>query len=242
MIKKILIIIIGFILLSGCAGAIHVAPPKACTNCPPPYKVFGKWYKPIAKASAKGFKQRGIASWYGKKFHGRKTSNGEIYDMYKMTAAHKTLPLGSIVKVKNLNNNKEIIVRINDRGPFIAKRIIDLSYTGAKRLDIVGPGTAPVEISVLSSIKNNKKHIKTGKKDKEIMVQIGAFANLENARAQKAFLLKKYKQSVIITKSVQKSKVYYKVKAVGFRTLTEADRYALKLMESGFKGVFISVR
>jgi rare lipoprotein A len=100
---------------------------------------------------SKGFSQRGIASWYGKKFHGRKTSNGETYDMYAMTAAHKKIPLPAYVEVINLKNKRRIIVRVNDRGPFHENRIIDLSYSAALKLDIVKNGTGLVEIRVLES-------------------------------------------------------------------------------------------
>ena len=111
---------------------------------PPSYVVFGKRYHTLKTAN--GFNERGIASWYGKKFHGRKTSSGEVYDMYKMTAAHKHLPLPTFVKVKNLENGKIITVRVNDRGPFHDNRIIDLSYAAATKLGILGKGTAAVEI------------------------------------------------------------------------------------------------
>ncbi len=115
---------------------------------PESYVVFGRRYH-VMKTSA-GFKQRGYASWYGKKFHGRKTSNGEIYDMYKMTAAHKTLPIPSYVRVTNLENGRQAIVRVNDRGPFHKNRIIDLSYTAAWKLGVLKKGTAKVEIEVVT--------------------------------------------------------------------------------------------
>ncbi|MEM7468811.1 MAG: septal ring lytic transglycosylase RlpA family protein [Pseudomonadota bacterium] len=114
---------------------------------PESYVVFGKRYYTLK--SAAGFKERGIASWYGKKFHGRKTSSGEVYDMYKMTAAHKNLPLPTYVEVRNLDSNKVITVRVNDRGPFHAGRIIDLSYAAAQKLGIVANGTGRVEIRVV---------------------------------------------------------------------------------------------
>lgn len=111
------------------------------------YQVFGKWYKVIDNTD--GYRERGKASWYGVKFHGNKTANGETYDMYKMTAAHKHLPLPSYVSVKNLDNGKSTIVRVNDRGPFHQGRIIDLSYAAATKLDILKKGTANVEIAVI---------------------------------------------------------------------------------------------
>ncbi len=113
-----------------------------------PYTVFGEYYVPLP--SAVGYREKGIASWYGKKFHGRRTSSGETYDMYAMTAAHKTLPLPTYVAVTNLKNNRKIIVKVNDRGPFIRGRLIDLSYAAARELDLVRAGTGPVLIEALT--------------------------------------------------------------------------------------------
>lgn len=112
-----------------------------------PYVVFGKTYVPIS--DEKPFKQRGVGSWYGKKFHGQKTSSGEPYDMYKMTAAHPTLPIPSYVRVTNLSNGKQVIVRVNDRGPFHSSRIIDLSYTAALKLGYLGSGSSELEVERL---------------------------------------------------------------------------------------------
>ncbi|AZQ11473.1 septal ring lytic transglycosylase RlpA family protein [Shewanella khirikhana] len=111
------------------------------------YTVRGKSYQVLA--SAANFRESGIASWYGTKFHGYHTSNGEVYDMYAMTAAHKTLPLPSFVKVRNIDNNKEVIVRVNDRGPFHEGRVIDLSYAAAHKLDMLKTGTARVVIETI---------------------------------------------------------------------------------------------
>lgn len=112
-----------------------------------PYVVFGKTYTPITHD--KPFKQRGVGSWYGKKFHGQKTSSGELYDMYKMTAAHPTLPIPSYVRVTNLANGKQVIVRVNDRGPFHSSRIIDLSYTAALKLGYLSSGSTQLEVERL---------------------------------------------------------------------------------------------
>jgi len=112
-----------------------------------PYVVFGKTYTPVL--NDKPFKQRGIGSWYGKKFHGQKTSSGELYDMYKMTAAHPTLPIPSYARVTNLANGKQVIVRVNDRGPFHSKRIIDLSFTAALKLGYLGKGSGELEVERL---------------------------------------------------------------------------------------------
>lgn len=111
------------------------------------YKVAGVRYTP--KKQIQAFSQKGTASWYGKGFHGRKTASGERYDMYALTAAHPTLPIPSYVKVTNLKNNKEIVVRINDRGPFHSKRVMDLSYAAAKKLDFTQQGVATVKVEQL---------------------------------------------------------------------------------------------
>lgn len=114
-----------------------------------PYTALGENY--IPQTTAEPYKKRGVASWYGKKFHGQRTSSGEVYDMYAMTAAHTTLPLPSYVKVTNLSNQKTVIVRVNDRGPFLHDRIIDLSYTAAHKLGIIGTGSGVVEVESIDT-------------------------------------------------------------------------------------------
>lgn len=120
-----------------------------------PYTVRGKHYQVLK--TAKGFSQTGTASWYGKKFHGHLTANGEIYNMYSMSAAHKNLPLPCYLKVTNLSNQKSVIVRVNDRGPFYEDRIIDLSYSAAYKLGMLKTGTAQVEISAITDFNQLKK-------------------------------------------------------------------------------------
>ncbi len=121
--------------------------PRSARGNPRFYEVAGRRYTVLA--SAAGFTERGVASWYGPDFHGKSTSSGEPYDMYAMTAAHKTLPLPSYARVTNLANGRSVIVRINDRGPFVANRIVDLSYTAAARLDLIRAGTALVELQTI---------------------------------------------------------------------------------------------
>ena len=153
------------VLLSGCAGsggkdgpgdwseftdapdALPKVEPRSKYGNPDSYVVFGKRYK--TKTSSAGHVERGVASWYGKKFHGRRTSSGERYDMYAMTAAHKSLPLPTYAKVTNLENGRTAVVRINDRGPFHGDRVIDLSYTAARKLGVVSKGTAVVEVRAI---------------------------------------------------------------------------------------------
>ncbi len=136
------------VIISGCAR-------NACTvktNPPGSYSISGKTYVPL-KTVHPGLASEGVASWYGPRYHGRKTSCGEVYNMHALTAAHPTLPMHTLVKVQNLTNKKQVVVRINDRGPFIHDRVIDLSLAGAKRIDMVGPGTAPVKVTVLGNAK-----------------------------------------------------------------------------------------
>ena len=128
------------------ADAIPRYEPYAPANFRP-YTVLGQYYTPML--TAKGYEEHGEASWYGQKFHGHLTSNGEIYDMFSMTAAHKTLPLPSFVKVTNLDNQKIAIVRVNDRGPFHPGRVIDLSYAAAKKLDVLSTGVANVKVEIV---------------------------------------------------------------------------------------------
>ena len=128
--------------------AVPRAEPRSVRGNPPFYTVFGKRYYVLA--SSEGHVERGTASWYGPGFHAASTSMGEPYDMYAMTAAHKTLPLPAYAEVTNLRNGRKVIVRINDRGPFVGDRIIDLSYTAAARLDMLLQGTAPVEVRVIT--------------------------------------------------------------------------------------------
>ena len=127
--------------------AIPRREPRSKYGNGPVYEVFGQRY--TVMPSGRGYQERGVASWYGKKFHGNLTSNRETYDMHAMTAAHKTLPLPSYVRVRNLRNDKSVIVRVNDRGPFVHNRVIDLSYSAALRLDMVRDGTSLVEVTAI---------------------------------------------------------------------------------------------
>jgi len=144
--------------------------PRSAMGNPASYKVLGKEYQVMD--SAIGYKERGIASWYGMKFHGHRTSNGEIYDVYGFTAAHKTLPLPSYVKVTRIDNGRSVVVRVNDRGPFHDGRIIDLSYAAAVKLGINKQGTAEVEVEVVQPPQD----------DSVRWVQVSALSDIEAAR------------------------------------------------------------
>ena len=128
--------------------AVPRIEPRSTRGNPVVYEVFGKRY--FVLAAAEGYRERGVASWYGPTFHARPTSSGEPYDMYAMTAAHKTLPIPAYVRVTNLGNGRSVVVRVNDRGPFVDNRIIDLSYTAAHKLDMTRAGTAFVEVEVIT--------------------------------------------------------------------------------------------
>ncbi|WP_299004985.1 septal ring lytic transglycosylase RlpA family protein [uncultured Shewanella sp.] len=152
--------------VSQVTDAIPQYEPYSLGGNPKKYTVMGKSYQVLD--SGKDYTATGIASWYGLKFHGHLTSNGEVYDMYSMSAAHKTLPLPSFVKVTNTSNGKTVIVRVNDRGPFHQNRLIDLSYAAAYKLDMLDTGTAKVKIEVIyipdptllaiSDVSSNKQH------------------------------------------------------------------------------------
>jgi rare lipoprotein A len=155
----VLMILSGFV--AGCGGVtqweddshqrtqkVTKSQKRSSRGNPPFYEVFGERYH-VLNTSA-GYKERGIASWYGKKFHGKPTSSGEIYNMHAMTAAHKTLPLPTDVRVTNLRNGKSIVVKVNDRGPFVDNRVIDLSYSAAVKLDMISAGTTFVEVEAFT--------------------------------------------------------------------------------------------
>lgn len=145
----------------------------------PYYQVLGKRYEVMS--SAKGYEEKGIASWYGRKFHGRLTANGETYDMLKISAAHKSLPLPTYVEVTNLRNGRSLIVRVNDRGPFVDNRLIDLSWAAAAKLDVVRHGTAPVRIRALDPVDPAAPVKSTGEQG-PFYLQVGAFGKSENAQ------------------------------------------------------------
>ena len=153
-------------------------------------------------SSAQNYSEKGLSSWYGKAFHGRKTSSGAVYDMHKLTAAHKSLPLNTWVKVKNLENGKEVKVLVNDRGPFHGNRIIDLSYAAAKVIGMVNQGIAPVQVTVVGSNGGWRKPDRYNLKavrglDVDIYIQLGAFSDINNAnRMQKRASFKGYNSSI----------------------------------------------
>ncbi len=198
-----------------------------------PYRIKGKKYVPIA--NARGFHQVGIASWYGEKFHGRKTSNGEIYNMYGMTAAHKTLPMGTWVLVENLENHRKIKVRINDRGPFVRGRIIDLTRTGAKKLGMLGAGTAKVRITALgqATAYAAKTHVPVSFRPVDywkgnFTVQVGAFKDRNNAQRYRQKLSRTYINAHIVAHEDYRGR-FYRVRIGRFSNLMDAQSFVENL-------------
>ncbi|GMR18571.1 MAG: septal ring lytic transglycosylase RlpA family protein [Gammaproteobacteria bacterium] len=204
-----------------------------------PYVVFGKEYTPMA--STQGYKERGVASWYGKKFHGNNTSSGERYDMYAMTAAHKTLPLPSYVKVENLRNGKYVIVRVNDRGPFLHNRLIDLSYAAAKKLGIVATGTGLVEVSAIAmhdsvlQVEALPESQHTGHKtnNPEIYLQVGAFSQKENAANLRLKLIDADMDKIVIQDQQLENGQIYRVRIGPLKSVEESDQLAERVRQNG---------
>ena len=215
---------------------------KSKLGNPSSYVVFGKRYHVLD--SSEGFVQRGIASWYGTKFHGRKTSSGEIYNMHAMTAAHKTLPIPVYVRVDNLENGKSLVVKVNDRGPFVDGRIIDLSYAAAKKLGVDIPGTAKVEITVLGSGANateSRPVVRTipltesTSKDEPLFIQLGSFSSKVNAHNLANQLEQSNEKAVLIHELDSTSGIFYRVRIGPLYDIEEANAVVSRLNSKGFK-------
>jgi len=218
--------------------AAAVDLPRSKRGNPPFYEVYGVRYSVMQ--SGTGYREKGVASWYGKKFHGRETSNGERYNMYAMTAAHKTLPLPTNVRVTNLENGKSIVVRVNDRGPFVKNRIIDLSYAAAQELDVVTHGTAMVEVVALTSSTNyppttaqartNSASGQTSEHSRtEMYLQVGAFGELDNAKQLAGRLNDNGITNVRVYETAGTSPKLYKVRVGPLYSVSEYDRVSQKV-------------
>jgi rare lipoprotein A len=203
---------------------------------------MGKWYHPLPTAS--GFTETGKASWYGKKFHGRLTANGERYDMYGITAAHKTLPLGTVVRVRNLDNGRTLDIRLNDRGPFVEGRIIDLSYGAAKSLGVVGPGTANVRLTALgkptaaSDGSSTPTYQAVDYTRGNFTFQVGAFKDPANAERLKQRLSASYQNVHVKAYFHEVHGTLHGVRLGLAKTLEQAAEYKQILRQKGFNGAF----
>lgn len=182
-----------------------------------------------AVAPVPGHPQHGVASWYGPGFHGKYTSSGTVYDQYQLTAAHPNLPLGTRVRVTNLDNGKSVDVLVNDRGPFARGRVIDLSYAAAHAIGMVGPGTANVAIHVLERPANGASHV-------AYCVQVGAFSEEEKARALRERLAARY-DDVYIAGVQARPERMYRVRVGPYAERTRAERRASELSELGLPAV-----
>ena len=229
-------------LLTACGGGgtgyrsqvHHKSSNKHLKGWQKPYSINGRIYQPLL--TAKGYNKKGVASWYGPNFHGKKTSNGETYDMHKMTAAHTVLPLGTMVRVKNLETGKKVVVRVNDRGPFVDDRIIDLSYAAAKKLNVVGPGTARVQLTALSNDEDrdaaimNEEPMSNG-----FSVQVGSFTDSNNASQLATDLGSLFGSSKVRQVEVN-GKRYYRVLAGYFPYRHSAESAKNVLIKRGYSG------
>lgn len=221
-----------------------------------PYTVFDKTYTPIT--DYRPFIQRGVGSWYGKKFHGQRTASGEIYDMYKMTAAHPILPLPSYARVTNIRNGKQVIVRVNDRGPFLASRIIDLSYVAAFKLGYVNEGSAELQVErllpdeitrltseggtqqtaanaseedAISRLSANANDARVGQEGSGFYLQLGAYSQAQNAQAALEGLKTTWSKDLPMPTVIQNQGLY-RLHSGPFTSREEATKAARQLQSS----------
>jgi rare lipoprotein A len=245
--------------LSACTFGVPVGSPgktqstttpatkKSERGNPSSYVVFGKRYYVLD--SSEGFQQRGIASWYGTKFHGRPTSSGEVYNMHAMTAAHKTLPIPVYVHVKNLDNGRSTVVRVNDRGPFVDGRIIDLSYAAAIKLGVDGPGTANVEIATLAAGESKPSSVvrsiplsTTAQQEVPLYIQMGSFSSQMNANNLVQSLLAAKESSASISRLETDDGLFFRVRVGPLYDIDEANAIVKRLKDKGFQTARIVVQ
>jgi rare lipoprotein A len=227
----------------------------ACSSSPPrrtgdyevptqrPYTIKNKTYYPIA--SAEGYREKGIASWYGTYFHGRPTANGETYDMNDMTAAHKTLPMDTMVLVKNLENGRETVVRINDRGPFIRGRIIDLSRAAARDIGMLTSGIARVQVVAIDPrsqiVVRQAQERQAPVRQDYYFVQIASFTNPTTARTLQQRFIDAGHHAEVLARGTNTNRTYDVQVYVG-TTMEQADKARLLLEKKGYHGAFVVPR
>ncbi|AMV71896.1 septal ring lytic transglycosylase RlpA family protein [Desulfuromonas carbonis] len=235
------------LLLAACGGptyttrVIDTPEGRELKGHQKPYTVNGQRYDPLR--SHEGFVQEGTASWYGADFHGKKTSNGETYNMYAMTAAHKTLPLGVFVRVTNTATGKQATVRVNDRGPFVKGRIIDLSFAAAKALDVVGPGTAPVRVEALGYQESDTPGQVVYRQPVSydighFAVQVGAFTVADNANRLAAQLRDRY-GAASVQQGYVGGQLFYRVRAGNYTSLEAAETARAQYERAGYPSSFV---
>lgn len=244
---------IGLILMafaSGCAS--HFAGSRPPQFKPPPsirgqkpYQINGIWYYPLP--SAEGYVEKGYASWYGPECNGKPTASGEIYDMYAMTAAHKTLPLGTHVKVTNLRTGRSIIVRVNDRGPFVSGRIIDLSCKGAQELGSYQAGVVPVKVEAVRVTTEQVVGQNTQWKLEPVQsfryghfaIQIGSFKEPENANRLRAKMSREFRSIQVCPPFALGGQYFYRVQVGSYRDIVLAKQEQERLRHQGFPDAFV---
>jgi rare lipoprotein A len=216
------------------------AEPRSRSGNPPFYEVFGKRYYVLS--SSVGYVERGVASWYGPGFHKVRTSTGETYDMYGMTAAHKTLPLPAYVSVTNLQNGRSIVVRVNDRGPFVGNRIIDLSYTAASKLDMLRNGTAMVEVrSIDAPTPATETPTPAPAVNAALFVQAGAFSDPANAERLAEKLRGGSYGKVFVRDNEIAGRRMYRVRIGPVPDVAEFDRIVAALDRLGIKDAHLAL-
>jgi rare lipoprotein A len=224
--------------------AVPRVEPHSLRGNPASYVVFGKRY--FVLATSEGFRERGVASWYGPTFHTRPTSSGEPYDMYAMTAAHKSLPIPAFVRVTNVSNGRSVVVRVNDRGPFVDNRIIDLSYTAAHKLDMTRAGTAFVEIEVLSpgSLSDTARAVSAGQtvpsiSPPQLFLQAGAFGIASNAE-NRAERLRRGGFDAVRVLGPNQDSTFYRVRVGPIADVASFDNHAARLTALGIASVLVT--
>ncbi|HEY4968339.1 MAG TPA: septal ring lytic transglycosylase RlpA family protein [Steroidobacteraceae bacterium] len=224
-------------------NAIPRAEPRARSGNPPFYDVLGKRYYVLS--SSVGYWERGVASWYGPGFHKVRTSTGEPYDMYGMTAAHKTLPLPAYVQVTNLQNGRSVVVRVNDRGPFVGNRIIDLSYTAAAKLDMLHNGTAMVEIRTIDPatppVLTASSAADAAAPSPALFVQAGAFSDPANAQRMAEKLRGGSYGKVFVRDDQIAGRRMYRVRIGPVRDVAEFDRVVAALERAGISDAHLAL-
>jgi len=232
----------GTVDVSHIPNAIPKDEPRSRYGNPKSYVVRGKRY--YVQSTSQGHVERGIASWYGNKFHGRRTSSGETYDMYGMTAAHKTLPLPTYAQVTNLENGRSIVVKINDRGPFHNNRIIDLSYTAASKLDILKKGTGMVEVIALNAhqpVLPEPRRIQASVKKPGLYIQVGSFSNRFNADRLATRLANSLDRTIRVKQSYNNDNEIFRVQVGPLVSVAQADTLSEQLAQLGISGLHVII-
>lgn len=227
--------------VSGIKDAVPRYEPPSKYGNPSSYSVAGQRY--VVMNDSRGYVERGIASWYGTKFHGRRTSSGEPYDVYAMTAAHKTLPIPCYARVTNLRNGRSVVVRINDRGPFVKDRLIDLSYAAAKKLGIVATGTGLVEVRTIDARQPAASAAlaepaapraeRAADSNSQLYVQVGAFSDRANAERLRERLMRVPLRPVEIQTFSTAQQILYRVRVGPLDDVSQADRMTERLAQLG---------